>query len=267
MTDANLPLGRKTDYPNKYSPESLFPISRADARESNRIEMPLPFGGTDIWNAWELTWLGMSGRPAVATAEIRIPAESPNLIESKSLKLYLNSFGMTVFESATEVRDTMARDLSVCTGADVSVTLDPDSSISLLDGRCIDHLDVECTATDVEASLLEADAGDIVNESLHTHLLRSLCPVTHQPDFGSLLITYAGPRIRPESLLRYIVSFREHHDFHEACVERIFVDITERCEPTKLSVYARYQRRGGIDINPFRSNFDGQPRNLRLAQQ
>lgn len=267
MTDTRLPLGRESDYPTQYSPEQLFPIARADARESNGIAVPLPFKGEDIWNAWELTWLAAGGRPVVATAEIRVPCESPQLIESKSLKLYLNSFAMTTFSDEDSVRDSIARDLSVCAGAEVHVRLNPDSSLATLDGRCIDELEADCAASDVDATLLNADASDVVNESLHTHLLRSLCPVTNQPDSGSLQVTYSGPRIEPESLLRYVVSFRAHNDFHEACVERIFLDIKERCSPTQLSVYARYQRRGGIDINPFRSDFEDSADNRRLSRQ
>jgi len=266
VTDPTLPLGRETAYPNKYKPGVLFPIARAESREAY-VSGVLPFHGVDIWNAWELTWLGPGNRPVVTTVEIRVPVDSPNLVESKSLKLYLNSFAMSQFESSSIVCTTIAKDLSDCTGAEVAVSLDIDGSIANLDGICVDTLDVECSAWDVDATLLRSDSDNVVEESLHTHLLRSLCPVTDQPDMGSLQLTYSGPRIDPASFLQYVVSFREHNDFHEACVERMFVDILEQCSSTKLSLYARYQRRGGIDINPFRSNFEDSPGNPRLWRQ
>ena len=263
----NLPLGRATDYPQKYAPEVLCAIARRDSREALGIPEPLPFTGVDTWNAWELTWLGDNGKPQVATAQVVVPAESPNLVESKSLKLYLGSFAMTRFRTAERMRETIAADLSECLGAPVAVTLDPDAAIGTLPGTCIDTLDVECAEWEVDASLLVADEGGKVEECLHSHLLRSLCPVTGQPDIGSVLVSYSGPRIDPASLLRYIVSFREHNDFHETCVERMFVDILARCRPTLLSIDARYQRRGGIDINPFRTNADDTPDKLRLWRQ
>ena len=266
MTDPKLPLGQESDYPNQYAPDLLFRIPRSESREAFG-DGDLRFHGCDIWNAWELTWLGNGGRPSIATAEFRFPAASPFLIESKSLKLYLGSFAMSSFDGQTEVRNAIAKDLSACAGADVGVALDFDGAAADFDGQCIDKLAIDCSATEIDASLLEANVDDIVTESLHTHLLRSLCPVTNQPDSGSLQITYTGPRIKPESLLRYVVSFREHNDFHEACVEQVFVDLKEHCSPSKLSVYARYQRRGGIDINPFRSDFEDSPRNLRLWRQ
>jgi len=266
MTDSTSSLGQETAYPSQYDPSVLFAIARGESRAAY-ISGELPFDGVDIWNAWELTWLGPGDLPVVATLEIKVPADTPNLIESKSLKLYLNSFSMSQFDSPSAIRATIAKDLSTCAGAQVSVSIDIDGSIASLDGMCIDQLDVTCSAWDVDASLLHADADDIVEESLHTHLLRSLCPVTNQPDMGSLQFTYQGPRVDPAAFLQYIVSFREHNDFHEACVERMFIDILEQCRPTKLSLYARYQRRGGIDINPFRSNFEECPGNPRLWRQ
>jgi 7-cyano-7-deazaguanine reductase len=267
VTATNLPLGLETDYPQKYAPEVLCPVSRAQAREALGLPHPLPFSGVDIWNAWELTWLDGKGLPRVATAQVTVPAESPHLIESKSLKLYLGSFAMSRYEHAHELRATIARDLAACAGAGVEVALDGEMPAGSLTGRCIDQLDVACNTWEVAPELLAADRSDHIAESVHTHLLRSLCPVTGQPDIGSLLVSYEGPRIDPGALLRYVVSFRQHNDFHEACVERIFVDILERCRPGKLSVYARYQRRGGIDINPFRSNTSEKPQNLRLWRQ
>ncbi len=272
MPDSKLPLGQDSAYPCTYSPDLLFPIARSDAREGIGIGADLPFRGTDVWNAWELTWLGPADRPAVATAEIRVPADSANLIESKSLKIYLNSFSMSQFDSTSSVADTIAADLTTCMGAPVevrvtSVAETENGSIATLAGTCIDTTQVQFSCWEVDAGLLRADDNDIVTEVLHSHLLRSQCPVTSQPDTGSLQISYRGPRITPESLLLYIVSFRQHMDFHEACVERMFVDIAQHCKVDRLSVYARYQRRGGIDINPFRSNYEDCPGNPRLWRQ
>jgi 7-cyano-7-deazaguanine reductase len=271
VTDPTLPLGQETAYPNKYEPGVLFPIARGESRESF-LSGELPFDGTDIWNAWELTWLGPGDRPIVATAEIRIPANSPNLIESKSLKLYLNSFAMSRFDSVSIVERLIAEDLGIRLGSDISVQIQlvtdtEASSVSRLPGLCLDSLPVSCTGFEVDAALLQIDPDADVEEDLHSHLLRSLCPVTGQPDIGSIAIHYRGPKIDPASLLQYIVSFREHNDFHEACIERMFVDILKRCQSEKLSIYARYQRRGGIDINPFRSNFQAVAPNPRLWRQ
>jgi 7-cyano-7-deazaguanine reductase len=200
---------------------------------------------------------------------IRIPAYSPNIIESKSLKLYLGSFAMTTVASTDALKEMVTTDLRACTGTDIQLHLHSsanDAAIEEFPGISIDSTDVQCDAYDVDASLLEVE-DEIVNETLHSNVLRSLCPVTNQPDMGSVLISYRGPRISHAGLLQYIVSFREHNDFHEACVERMFIDILERCEPEQLTVYARYQRRGGIDINPFRSNFESDPANTRLWRQ
>ena len=267
MKNGKLPLGRETDYPQNYAPDVLFPIAREDSRGPLGIASPPPFYGTDIWNAWELTWLGPGGVPRVATAEIRVPAESPFLIESKSMKLYLGSFAMSEFGDDKGVLDAMRQDLSAAAGADVEVALDVDASIAAAQGTCIDNLDIVCDGDAVDARLLIADDNDVVEDALHTHLLRSLCPVTNQPDLGSLIVRYAGPRIDPAGLLGYVVSLRRHNDFHEACVERIFVDIRDRCGPQRLSVCARYLRRGGIDINPFRSSEPERPGNGRLWRQ
>ncbi len=271
MSDPKLPLGRETGYPQNYEPDVLFAIARSESRQAF-LSGELPFSGTDIWNAWELTWLGPGGLPVVATAEIRVPATSPSLIESKSLKLYLNSFAMSRFDAAGDVGDTIAEDLARCTGADVEVriTLVAESeanTISRLPGRCLDTLPVTCDSFEVDAAVLTIDRNIVVEEDLHTHLLRSLCPVTAQPDMGSLAIHYRGPAIDAASLLKYIVSFREHSGFHEACVERIFVDLLNHCACERLSVLARFQRRGGIDINPFRSNIEERPQNPRLWRQ
>ena len=266
------PLGQQSEYPDEYSAALLFAMERAESRATLGLGDDLPFQGVDIWNAWELTWLANNGQPRIATVEMRVPAESPNIVESKSLKLYLNSFSMSSYESADEVRDVIRRDLSRCVGSDADVILQipaatEGQSSDSLPGDCIDDADVECDTWDVDASLLQSNSNDIVTESLHSHVLRSLCPVTSQPDLGSVLISYSGPKINRASLLRYIVSFRKHNDFHEACVERMFLDIQERCGPDQLAVCARYQRRGGIDINPCRANFPFEAPNLRLWRQ
>jgi len=267
-----LPLGETSAYPDKYAPDALSAISRADSRDTLGLTRELPFHGVDIWNAWELTWLGPGNCPIVATAELRVPADSPNIVESKSLKLYLNSFSMSRFSSTAEVAATIGDDLSDCVGARVDVGVSRVTHTEArrnarLAGYSLDSIAVECDAFDVDANLLQADRSVRADEDLHTHLLRSLCPVTSQPDIGSLLISYRGPKIDRAALLQYIVSYRQHNDFHEACVERIFVDLMARCAPEHLSVYARYQRRGGIDINPYRSNTGGSPLNLRLWRQ
>jgi 7-cyano-7-deazaguanine reductase len=263
----NLPLGKTTGYPQNYAPELLCSIARRDSRDPLGLADPLPVTGVDIWNAWELTWLGPSGLPRVATARFEVPATSPRLIESKSLKLYLGSFAMTRFATPEEVAAAIEADLAKKAGAPVVVTLDPDTAIAHSEGRNMDALDIECSSAEVDAGLLAADRDDPTRETLNTHLLRSLCPVTGQPDIGSLVVRYAGPRIDAAGLLRYVVSYREHEDFHEACVERMFADILDRCRPAELTVGARYQRRGGIDINPYRTNTGETPEDRRLWRQ
>jgi len=269
---AEIPLGRATAYPEHYSPDLLYAIPRTDSRAALGIAEALPFRGCDIWNAWELTWLDTDGLPQVATTEVSIPASSPNIIESKSLKLYLGSFAMSRYDSATYVATALAKDLSACAGTDVDVelrqpTITDGASVARLPGVNLDVLSVSCDVYEVDSELLRANPDDTVSEDLHSHLLRSLCPVTNQPDSGSVMISYKGPRIDREGLLRYIVSYRQHNDFHESCVEKMFIDIMKRCQPEKLTVYARYQRRGGIDINPFRSNYEPNPPNTRLWRQ
>lgn len=266
------PLGRPSVAPRHPAPEVLFPVPRSAARASLDLHAPLPFHGEDLWNAWELSWLDPQGRPIVAVAEVRIPAASPNLIESKSLKLYLTSLAFSPYPSAAVVRDLIARDLAGCAGCPVDVTLRTDTiaagyAIADLPGACIDNEKAQFDAATVDANLLRTIPGPDVTESLHSHLLRSLCPVTGQPDTGSILVSYRGPRIDRGALLEYLVSFRDHQAFHEACVERIFVDVKRRCAPAQLTVYARYNRRGGLDINPFRSDFESEPANTRLWRQ
>lgn len=266
------PLGQPTEYSDEYAPGVLFAVPRAVARDILGLGTELPFTGADVWNAWELTWLNSDGKPVIATATLIVDATSPNVIESKSLKLYLNSFAMTRYVSADAVATLMTADLSRTAGADVAVDIvtTADASVSPISnfaGACIDDLDMTVVPDEVDALLLRCESGEIVSEALHSHLLRSNCPVTSQPDMGSLLVRYCGPKIDRSSLLRYIVSYRQHNDFHEACVERIFVDIKNRCAPDTLTVYARYNRRGGLDINPFRTDTDQAPENSRLWRQ
>ena len=271
MTARN-PLGQATVYPEQYSPELLYAIPRTESRAALDLDDELPFHGADIWNAWELTWLDANGLPQIATAEISVPAESANMIESKSLKLYLGSFAMSRFDSDSDVTAAITTDLAALVRANVDVCIHPPFStdaatVARLAGHCLDSMPVNCETYEVNPALLSADDSDIVEEDLKSHLLRSLCPVTNQPDSGSVMISYKGPRIDREGLLRYIVSYRQHNDFHESCVEKMFIDIMKRCQPEKLTVYARYQRRGGIDINPFRSNYEPNPPNTRLWRQ
>ena len=266
----SLSLGEATSYPQEYAPELLFPDARSEARSALGLGEELPFHGADLWTAWELTWLDAAGKPAVATVNIVVDAASPRIIESKSLKLYLNSLAMTQYASWSDLRAVIVADLSRTAASDVDVTMasvTPEQTIATLPGTCVDDLQMTATPTELDAGLLRCQSDAVVCETLHSHLLRSNCPVTDQPDCGSVLVRYEGPKIDPAALLTYIVSFRRHNDFHEACVERMFVDIRKHCAPAALTVYARYNRRGGIDINPFRSNFEGSIENMRLWRQ
>ncbi len=258
----------------EHSPDLLQPISRAEGRSRLGIEGPLPFSGVDIWNSYELSWLTSAGKPVAAIGEFRFPASSPRIIESKSLKLYLNSFSGNRYDSVESVCSILRDDLARTSGMETEVRLHDVAAAELkapsnFPGRCIDDLELEISAYDLEPALLSdgTDAGDPVMETLYSNLFKSNCPVTGQPDWASILVRYRGPRIREERLLAYLVSYRNHAEFHEQCVERVFMDIKERCEPEALTVYARYTRRGGLDINPFRSNFEETPENLRLLRQ
>jgi 7-cyano-7-deazaguanine reductase len=269
-----LPLGKPTAYKTEYDPKLLCPFPRQIKRDTIGITDTLPFGGYDIWNAFELSWLNAKGKPIVAMGEFHLPCESPHLIESKSFKLYLNSFNQTRFADFSAVKEQMTVDLSTAAGATVLVHLlvsDQFGTEQLQNfpGQCIDHLDIEIDQYSFDPALLEnaTDPQQQVTEELHSHLLKSNCLVTNQPDWGSVLIRYQGSKINPEALLRYLISFRQHNEFHEQCVERIFVDLIRYCQPEKLTVYARYTRRGGLDINPFRSNYQLQIENIRLARQ
>jgi len=272
--EANLPLGKPTIYKSEYDAGLLCPIPRKLKRDELGLSDELPFRGVDIWNAYELSWLTPQGKPVVAMGEFRIPCESANLVESKSIKLYLNSFNQTRFDDFESVRALMSKDLGGAAGAPVDVRLMAAAefaaeSFATLPGQCIDDLDIEVDNYALDAELLKgaADAETQVSETLHSHLLKSNCLVTSQPDWGSVLIHYQGAKINQEALLRYLISFRQHDEFHEQCVERIYNDLLRFCQPEKLTVYARYTRRGGLDINPYRSNFEFDVENLRLPRQ
>lgn len=272
-TPDHSPLGKATAYADRYDPGLLFPIPRAAKRAEIGVGTPLPFHGTDIWNAYELSWLDMHGKPQVAVAEFRVPATTPNIIESKSFKLYLNGFAQEPLASAAALRALLQQDLTTAAGDVVEVILHPPRAAAHafadLEGESIDALPVAIDDYGPpKADYLRADAGGgVVEESLVSDLLRSNCPVTGQPDWGSVQVAYRGAPIDREGLLRYLVSFRTHSEFHEQCVERIFMDVMGRCVPERLSVYARYTRRGGLDINPFRSSGPGAVGNVRGARQ
>ena len=266
------PLGHLTEYPDTYDPALLFSVPRADTREWIGIDGALPFEGVDVWTAYEHTWLDTKGKPQVAMVAFEVPATSRNIVESKSVKLYLGSFAQSRFADAGQVAAAIERDLARATVAAVRVTLTPQSqfaatTIAEPSGHSIDGLDVAIDRYEVDASLLRAQ-GEIVAETLRSDLFRSVCPVTAQPDYASVSIAYRGPRIDRGSLLRYIVSYRKHAGFHEHCVERMFVDLAARCRCEALTVNARFTRRGGVDINPFRTNAGAQPpANVRTPRQ
>lgn len=254
MTHPDIPLGREVAYPDRYDAGLLFPIPRALGRGEIGIrDDALPFAGHDRWHAYELSWLDARGKPVVATATLAVPAESPHLVESKSLKLYLNSLNAARFASAERVRETIAADLSRAAGAPVSVEFGLPPFETDEGAASIDDLDVDIDRYGPPDASLLAVHDDVVEETLRSDLLKSNCPVTGQPDWATVRIAYRGPRIDRAGLLRYLVSFRDHAEFHEQCVERIFVDLVAhgRCEA--LSVEARYTRRGGLDINPWRA--------------
>lgn len=254
-------LGKDTPYCSQYDASLLFPIPRQEKRDELDINgASLPFSGLDIWTAFEVSWLNENGKPIVAIADFAFPADSEYLVESKSFKLYLNSFNGTRFASEVDVVSTWISDLSAACGAEVSVDLRSlefeETLIGKLPGINLDDLDIHVSQYSVDASLLQTTSDEVVSETLNSNLLKSNCLVTGQPDWGSVVIRYEGKQIDHEALLRYIISFREHNEFHEQCVERIFSDIMKFCQPQKLTVYARYVRRGGLDINPYRSNFE-----------
>lgn len=256
QTAAGSLLGRETPYPERYDPTLLFPIPRADGRAGIGIEgAALPFIGHDRWHAYELGWLDARGKPCVSTATFKVPADSPNLIESKSFKIYLNSFNGERLVDEAALRARIQSDLSQAAGAPVTMDFGLPPMGDAGEGECIDGLDIDIDVYGPpDASMLRIDGQDDADEVLVSHLLKSNCPVTRQPDWATLAIAYRGPRIDREGLLRYVVGFRNHCEFHEQCVERVFVDLLARCRPEQLSVEARYTRRGGLDINPWRAS-------------
>lgn len=276
-----LPLGKTVPYTGKYTPSLLCSLARSDGRAAIGIENnALPFDGVDIWTAYELSWLDLKGKPVVAYGIFLFPCQSMGMVESKSLKLYLNSFNQTAFSSLEDVKKTLILDLSFAAQDSVQVDLfsaaafaQPGRFIGHFPGECIDDLPVEIRHYQLDADLLSLDRAQgaaqtiYVQESLYSHLLKTNCPVTGQPDWASISIRYSGPKINRESLLKYICSYRQQADFHEQCVEQIFSDLLNHCQCQKLTVEARYQRRGGLDINPFRSNCGEHALALRLLRQ
>jgi 7-cyano-7-deazaguanine reductase len=266
------PLGKISDNISKYQPDLLFPIPRKSKRDEIDVPAILPFAGNDVWNGFEISWLNQKGKPLVAVGEFIFPCESPNIVESKSFKLYLNSFNNTEFASLEIVMMTMVRDLSAAVGAEVYVKLVPvadfpKQAIERFSGVNLDIQDIVCDAYTVTPDYLITEAS-LVDEVVFSDLLRSNCLVTGQPDWGSVKIHYRGHKINHAGLLKYLISFRNHIEFHEQCVERIFMDIMRHCQPEKLSIEARYTRRGGLDINPYRSTEkDFRPANVRLCRQ
>ena len=277
------PLGKASRYADQYDASLLFPIARAPKRAEIGLDAAPPFFGADMWTAFELSWLNARGKPQVAIAHFTVPCESPNIIESKSFKLYLNSFNNTRFDDAAQVQDRLRADVNeaLWRGAERKGTaglrlLGPElfdrEPVYELDGLNLDRLEVECSRYTPAPELLRtvdaAQKEGPVSEVLVSNLLKSNCLVTGQPDWASVQISYTGPQIEQEGLLQYLVSYRNHDEFHEQCVERIFMDIWTRCKPMKLTVYARYTRRGGLDINPFRTSHPQQlPANTRTARQ
>ncbi|CAN1537030.1 COG0780 Enzyme related to GTP cyclohydrolase I [Burkholderiaceae bacterium] len=274
-------LGQHTAYPSEYDPTLLFPIQRSENRASlglNHLQTP-PFFGVDIWNAYELSWLNPKGKPQIALAEFVIPADSPNMVESKSFKLYLNSLNQQRFADTTQLRNCLQHDLGSVLGSSLQIKLTGPNEISAdkkmgpieeLGGQLLDRLDIEVDDFQkADPLLLHADGSLApITQTLVSHLLKSNCPVTGQPDWASVQIHYQGRPIDEEGLLRYLIGFRQLGEFHEHCVEKIFCDIKSRCKPEKLSVYARYTRRGGLDINPFRTDYNAAwPSNIRHARQ
>ena len=274
---ATLSLGQATQYPDQYDPSLLFPIARMENRKKLGLKegQALPFVGIDIWNAFELSWLNKKGKPQIALAEFQIPADTPNMIESKSFKLYLNSLNNTRFEHEAEVREKLIADLSTVAGGKISARIHPTELVTKkgmqeMGGVLMDRLDIEVDPNlPADPSLLSVNEEfGPIEQCLVSHLLKSNCPVTGQPDWASVQIRYQGRPILEEGLLRYLIGFRQLGEFHEHCVETIFCDIKRQCKPEKLSVYARYTRRGGLDINPFRTDHNSPwPDNIRHARQ
>jgi 7-cyano-7-deazaguanine reductase len=271
----NLSLGKMTEYKCFYDKSLLQAVPRSLNRNALHLNAnSLPFYGVDLWNIYELSWLNTKGKPMVATGVIKVPVDSEFLIESKSFKLYLNSFNQSKFKSIEEVQNTLIADLSTCANKNVSVVLNANldninDKLGTFSGRNIDDLDIEVSEYQLTTTLLQnISLDDTVTETLYSHLLKSNCLITSQPDWASIEISYTGKRLDQEKLLRYLISFRQHNEFHEQCVERIFCDLMQHGKLTELTVYARYTRRGGLDINPLRSTSSASmPDNIRLLRQ
>ncbi len=270
-----LTLGKTTNYISQYDATLLQAVPRSLNRdELNLNNDNLPFKGTDVWFGYELSWLNDKGKPVVAVAEFSFPCTSPNIVESKSFKLYLNSYNQTKFADVKTVEQTLERDLSLTCGAKAKVSLFnvtacPPLMIQQLEATCLDDLDISIEQYQLQPQLLQLDTkyNEMVNETLVSHLLKSNCLITNQPDWASIYISYSGAKIEHESLLKYLISFRQHNEFHEQCVERIFCDLQKYCLPTQLTVYARYTRRGGLDINPYRTTSNNQAPSARTLRQ
>jgi 7-cyano-7-deazaguanine reductase len=274
MSDSSLvhtALGRDVAYPAAYDPQILFPIARALNRET--LTTPPVWYGADIWNAYEISWLNPRGKPVVTLGRFVFPYDSPRLVESKSFKLYLNSFSEERYENEQRVAELMVADLSKAAGARVSVELrllGPRDVLECrsLEGESIDSIDVGIDTYEPAPQLLRCTAHPgIVTETLTSDLLKSNCPVTGQPDWGSVQIHYTGRQIDRAALLQYIVSLRRHTEFHEHCVEHMYCDIWQACQPQALRVYARYTRRGGLDINPWRGSAPANVSEVRGLRQ
>ena len=269
------PLGKPTTYDGDYDPTLLYSIPRESTREKFGLGKTLPFFGVDIWNAYELSWLNNRGKPQVGILTLTVSADSKNIVESKSLKLYLNSLSQTHLKNKNDLIGLLRKDLSDAFGSFVSITITPQDAFQNLimedlEGLLLDRLDIDADEYSPNPSLLRTDKEQPpVEEKLVSHLLRTNCPVTGQPDWASIQIEYDGFAINQEYLLKYIISYRTHNGFHEQCIEQIFLDILRECKPSRLAVYGRFTRRGGIDINPWRANFPtGQrPSNNRNARQ
>ena len=274
------PLGKPVAYRDRYDPSLLFPVARGPLRAELGLQGAPPFFGADLWTAFELGWLTPRGKPQVAIAHVTVPCETPNIVESKSFKLYLNSFSNTAFGSSDDVQARIRADVSELAwrGAPAQSSVGvrlllPEvfdrEPVQELSGVNLDRLDIECTHGTPAPQLLTAASDEKpVDEVLTSNLLKSNCPVTGQPDWGGIQIRYSGAQIDQGGLLRYLVSYRNHSEFHEQCVERIFMDIWSRCRPVKLVIHARYTRRGGLDINPFRTSHPvALPANVRTARQ
>ncbi len=272
-TETGSLLGQSVKYSNHYDPSLLYPIERKQKRLELGIESSIPFDGADVWNAYELSWLNRSGLPQVAIGSFSFAASTRCIVESKSLKLYLNSLNQKRFESMNDFAACIQKDISEAIGDKMQVNLSPlddypDFEIRKVNGKLIDNLDVNIADYQYDASLLQVTNADTsVSETLYSNLMKSNCLITNQPDWATVIIEYTGSPLCKSSLLRYLVSFRTHNEFHEQCVERVYMDIMQACKPEKLTVYARYTRRGGLDINPWRSNCKKTINNCRLVRQ